>query len=186
MSEIHGVDTRWAFTALVALVGVERLAELALSRRNVRRALARGAVEEGRDQYPWMVALHASFLAAGPLEVWSLGRPCIASLAAPMLSLVAGAMALRYWVILTLHGRWTTRVVYVPGDPLVKDGPFRWLRHPNYLAVVVEIAALPLVHTAWLTCLGYSVANAFALRQRIGTEEAALRRYAAPAEGGRA
>jgi acyl carrier protein len=91
-----------------------------------------------------------------------------------MLALVFGAQAVRYWVIHALGGRWTTRVLHVPGDPLVTGGPFRWLRHPNYLAVVVEVAALPLVHSAFLTATIFSAANAALLRQRIRAEEALL------------
>ncbi len=103
-----------------------------------------------------------------------------------MLGVLCGSMALRYWVVLTLGDRWTTRVVYVPGDALVAKGPFRWLRHPNYVAVAAEVAALPLVHGAWLTAIGYSAANALALRRRIEIENDTLRKYAAPSAGGAA
>lgn len=172
------VTTRLAYSALVGLVAIERLVELAISNRNVRRALARGAVEAGHEQYPWMVALHGSFLAACLVEAWALRRPFVPAIGVPMLAVLAGAMALRYWVIGALDGRWTTRVVYVPGDPLVATGPFRWVSHPNYVAVVAEIAALPLVHTAWITAGVFSLANAILLRRRIATEEDVLRRYA--------
>jgi acyl carrier protein len=91
-----------------------------------------------------------------------------------MLVLLGGASALRHWVIRALRGRWTTRVLFVPGDPLITDGPFRWLRHPNYLAVAVEMAALPLVHCAWLTALVFTGANAVLLRRRIRVEEALI------------
>jgi methyltransferase len=92
-------------------------------------------------------------------------------------------MALRYWAIASLGGRWTTRVVYVPGDPLVVTGPFRLVRHPNYAAVVAEVAAIPLVHTAWLTAVVFSVANAWLLRRRIGVEDALLDRLAGGRRG---
>ena len=95
-----------------------------------------------------------------------------------MLALVAGAMALRYWAIATLGGRWTTRVVYVPGDTLVTTGPYRFLRHPNYVAVVTEIGAIPLVHTAWLTALVFTIANAALLARRIRVEEGLLQQLA--------
>ena len=93
----------------------------------------------------------------------------------PMLGLVASTMALRYWAIAALGRRWTTRVVVLPDLPVVTGGPYRFLRHPNYLAVAIEVAALPLVHTAWFTALVWSAANALVLRARIAAEEAALR-----------
>ena len=151
-----------------------RLVELAVSRRHIARLKARGAVEVGFSHYPWMVAVHASFLVACVLEVWLLDRPWLPPLALAMLTLLVAAAALRYWVIATLGERWSTRVVLVPGEAPVATGPFRWLRHPNYLAVVVEFLALPLVHTAWLTAVVFSVAHAFVLRARIAVEEAAL------------
>src|SRR6185503_20091073 len=116
------------------------------------------------DHYPWMVATHGSFLVACPLEVIGFDRPFVPLLGGPMLALLVGAMALRYWAIATLGRRWTTRVVVVPGLPVVTGGPYRFMRHPNYLAVVLEVAALPLVHTAWVTALVWSAANALVLR----------------------
>jgi methyltransferase len=107
--------------------------------------------------------------------VWLLDRPWIAGLGLPMLALFAAGMALRYWAIRTLGARWSTRIVFVPGEPLVETGPYRLLRHPNYLGVVLELAALPLVHTAWVTSLLASAANGLVLRQRIEAEVAALR-----------
>jgi methyltransferase len=129
------------------------------------------------------VVVHGAFLVSCVLEVRLLPRPWIAPLGFSMLALVACAMAVRYWVIASLGGRWTTRVVYVAGDPLVEAGPFRWLRHPNYAAVVVEIAAIPLVHTAWLTATVFTVANALLLARRIRVEEALLDRLAGGAGG---
>jgi methyltransferase len=176
------LDTRLLFIALFVAVGLERLLELALSRRNARRALARGAVEaESRGFFALMAGIHAAFLVAAPLEVVRLGRPFVPLLAGAMLTLAAGAMVLRYWAIATLGERWNTRVLVVPGDPLVTAGPYRFVRHPNYLAVIVEMAALPLVHTAWLTALVFSAANALLLRARIRHEELALARLAGPA-----
>ena len=167
-------DTRLLYTGLVAAVAATRLLELRLARRNFGRTLARGGVEAGAGHYPWMMALHTAWLAACPLEVWLLGRPFRPALAAVALALLAGAMALRWWVIATLGERWTTRVVCLPGAEPVTGGPYRWLRHPNYLAVVVEVAALPLVHGAWLTALVASGLNAWLLAVRIRAEEAAL------------
>jgi methyltransferase len=176
MESLMGADTRLLYTVLVALVAGGRLIELRIAARNRRRLLARGGVEVAPGHYRWMVLLHAAFLISCPLEVWLLGRPFIPTLAAPMLALVLLATALRYWVIRTLDGRWTTRIVVLPGVPPVAGGPYRFLRHPNYLAVCTEVAALPLVHTAWLTALAFSILNALVLRVRIRAEEGALRR----------
>jgi len=167
-------DSRVLFTALVAVVGAMRLGELALSRRNIADLLNRGAVEAGRALYPWMVAVHACFLFSCLLEVWVLNRPPILVLAALMLMLLIFAAGIRWWVIVTLGERWSTRVVFIPGERPITGGPFRWLRHPNYLAVIIEFAALPLIHTAWLTALAFSVANGIVLALRIRTEETAL------------
>ena len=168
------------FLALVALVALERLYELFLSTRNARRALAAGGVEaESRGAYAVMVALHTAFLFALPLEVLLLQRPFAPWLGWPMLALAAAAMALRYWAIAALGARWNTRVIVVPGAPAVDSGPYRFLRHPNYLAVIVEMAALPLVHSAWLTAVVFSLLNALVLRARIGREEGALARHSA-------
>lgn len=166
------------FLALVGAVAVERLVELAISTRNAGRAAARGGVAgESAGFYAAMVATHAAFLAAAPLEVLFFGRPFVPALGWPMLALVVAAMALRYWAIAALGERWNTRVVVVPGDPAVTSGPYRFVRHPNYLAVAVEMLALPLVHTAWLTALVFSSANAALLARRIAHEEAALARH---------
>ncbi len=121
-----------------------------------------------------MVLLHALWIAACPLEVWLLGRPFVPALAAAMLLLFAAAMALRYWVITTLGERWTTRIVVIPGAAPITAGPYRYLRHPNYLAVIVELLALPLIHGAWLTAGLAGLSNALVLRVRIAAEERAL------------
>ncbi|HEX9734384.1 MAG TPA: isoprenylcysteine carboxylmethyltransferase family protein [Thermoanaerobaculia bacterium] len=176
MATLGGIDTRWLYLALVALVAAERLVELAVTRRNVARLLARGGRPVGDEHYGAMVAVHTALLVAAPLEVWLLARPFVAPLALAMTALLALTMALRYWVIATLGERWTTRVVVVPGEPLVARGPYRFLRHPNYLGVALEGAALPLVHTAWWTAIGFAVANFFVLRTRIRVEDEALGR----------
>jgi methyltransferase len=173
-------DSRLLYTLLVALVAVQRLVELRVSRRHERALRARGAVEAGAGHYPVMVALHTLFLAACMAEVWLLGRPFLPSLGWPALAVLLLAQALRYWTISTLGERWTTRVLVPAGEPLVAAGPFRFVRHPNYLAVALEIAALPLVHAAWLTALSFSAANVVLLRVRIGVEERALAAGGAP------
>lgn len=174
MPALHWLDSRVLYTLLVALVAAQRLAELAVSKRNERRLRERGAVEAGRGHYPWMVALHTAFLLSCLAEVWLVGRPWVPALAAAALAVLVAASALRFWTLRTLGSRWTTRVLVLPGEPPVVGGPYRHLRHPNYLAVVLEIAALPLVHTAWLTAVVFSAANGLLLAVRIRAEEAAL------------
>jgi methyltransferase len=169
-------DTRVLYTLLVALVALGRLFELRVAARNRQRLLARGGVEVAPGHYPWMVALHTAFLVSCPLEVWLLNRPFVPLLAGTMLFLLVAAAALRWWVISTLDGRWTTRIVVLPGVPPVTGGPYRLLRHPNYLAVILEIFSLPLIHTAWLTAIVFTLANAWLLRVRIRAEEAGLSR----------
>ncbi|MEO3861540.1 isoprenylcysteine carboxyl methyltransferase family protein [Acrocarpospora sp. B8E8] len=163
------------YTLLVLLVGVERLAELVVARRNERWSRERGAVVSGQGHYPWMVALHTGLLAGCLIEVAAADRPFLPWLGWPMLALVVAAQGLRWWCIATLGPQWNTRVIVVPGMPLVTGGPYRWMRHPNYVAVAVEGAALPLTHTAWVTALIFTVANAVLMVVRIRCEEAALR-----------
>lgn len=167
-------DTKTAFLGLIALVVLERLVELVITRRNARHLEARGGFEVGRGHFGVMALLHTTFLIAGPLEVWLLDRPFLPVVSFVALGLLTLTMALRYWAILSLGDRWTARVFVVPGEPPVVRGPYRYLRHPNYLAVIVEIAALPMVHGAWITALTFSLANAVMLRTRIGVEENAL------------
>lgn len=172
-----GIDSRALYTLLVALIAAGRLIELRIAEHNRRRLLAQGAVEAAPGHYRWMVLLHTAFLIACPLEVWLLDRPFLPGLAAVALAVLVLAAALRWWVIAALGGRggrWTTRILCLPGVPPVTGGPYRFLRHPNYLAVIAEIAALPLVHTAWLTAAVFSLLNAWLLRVRIAAEEAAL------------
>lgn len=167
-------DTRWLFLGLIGLVVVERLLELVITERNAKKLRARGGFEVGRAHFLPMALLHTGLLAAAPLEVFGFDRPFIPALGGAMFLAVVGTMALRYWAIASLGDRWTTRVFVVPGEPPVAKGPYRWLRHPNYLAVIVEVAALPLVHTAWWTAIAFSVGNALVLRTRIRVEEEAL------------
>ncbi|RVX43492.1 alkylresorcinol O-methyltransferase [Nonomuraea polychroma] len=163
-----------AYLILIGLVVLERLAELAVARRNLAWARLKGGVEYGRRHYPWIVTAHVALLGAAPAEVWLLGRPFLPALGWPMLAIVLLAQALRWWCITTLGRQWNTRVVVVPGLPLVTGGPYRWMRHPNYVAVVAEGLALPLVHTAWLTALVFTAVNAVLLAIRITVEDAAL------------
>lgn len=163
-----------AYLGLLGLLVAERGVELRVSARNARRLRARGAVEAGRGHYGPMVALHALFPLACALQAVAAPGPPALALALPALALAAGAQALRWWAVATLGERWTTRVLALPGAAPVTGGPYRLLRHPNYLAVVVELAAVPLVYGGWGTALAFSAANALLLRARVRAEEAAL------------
>lgn len=169
------MDSHSWYAILIAAIVLERLAELVVSQRNAAWALGRNGVETGRAHYPPMVVLHTGLLAACLIEVLVADRPFVPALGWPMLVLVAAAQALRWWCIATLGRSWNTRVIVVPGLALVSAGPYRWLRHPNYVAVVIEGIALPLVHSAWLTAVGFTLLNAvLLLRFRIPAEERAL------------
>ncbi|RPK33272.1 Isoprenylcysteine carboxyl methyltransferase (ICMT) family protein [Streptomyces sp. ADI91-18] len=168
------------YLLLLGLVAAERIAELAVARRNARWSLARGAREYGRGHYPAMVALHTALLVGCAVEPWAAGRPFVPMLGWSALALAALAQGLRWWCITTLGPRWNTRVLVVPGLPLVAGGPYRLLRHPNYVAVVVEGAALPLVHSAWLTAAAFTALNAALLTVRIRCEDTALTTAPAP------
>lgn len=161
--------------ALTGAVTLERLVELAVSRRNERRSRALGAVEHGRGHYPTMVALHVALVAGCAAEPALRGAGAPGWLGLAGLAVVLGAQLLRWWCIASLGERWCTRVLVVPGLPLVQAGPYRWLRHPNYVAVVVEGAALPLACGAWATALAFSAANALLLAVRVRCEDQALR-----------
>ena len=164
----------WAFTLLIVLVSIERLIELRVSKRNLQWSFARGGVEFGRSHYPFMVALHVFLLAGSLLEVWIWQKPLIAALSWAMLMVVLAAQGLRWWCISTLGRRWNTLVVVVPGLPPVTSGPYRFVRHPNYLAVVIEGLALPLVGFAWVTALIFTVLNIPLLMVRMRVENQAL------------
>jgi methyltransferase len=162
------------YTVLIAAVGVERIAELKVSKDNWAWSKDRGGTEFGARHYPFMVLLHTGLLVGCLLEPLLLHRPFLPALGWPMLALVVLAQGLRWWCITTLGHQWNTRVIIVPGAARVTGGPYRWLPHPNYVAVVVEGIALPLVHTAWLTAVVFTVLNAALLRTRIKVENDAL------------
>lgn len=167
------------YTVLVLAVAAERLAELVVARRNTRWSLARGGVESGREHYPAMVALHTALLAGCLAEVHLADRPFPPVLGWVMVAAVVAAQALRWWCIRSLGPRWNTRVIVVPGLPRVTGGPYRWLTHPNYVAVAAEGLALPLVHGAWVTALVFTALNAVLMVVRIRCEDGALARLPA-------
>jgi methyltransferase len=160
------------YVLLILAVAAERLAELALSRRNLAWARTRGGREYGFGHYPFMVVLHIGLLVACLVE--AAHRRFVPALGASMLVVVVLAQVLRWWCITILGPRWNTRIIVIARLPLVEAGPYRWMRHPNYVAVVAEGIALPLVHTAWITAACFTVANALLLRVRIASENAAL------------
>jgi methyltransferase len=165
------------YLVFILLTGGERLAEVIVSTRNAKWAFARGGVEYGRSHFPWMVALHFGLLLGALAEVFFLGRPFVPALGYPMLAIALLCQAGRWWIIATLGQQWNTRVIVVPGLGQVTRGPyrFRWLPHPNYLIVAIEGIALPLVYTAWITALAFTVLNAILLLGfRIPTEDRAL------------
>lgn len=159
--------------AFVIVIAIERLGELVLSARHARWMRAHGGVESGGGHFLLFVALHTLFPLAVLAEVGMLGaRPPHAW---PLwLALVVSAQALRFWSIHALAERWNTRIWVLPGAPPVTHGPYRWLRHPNYLAVAIELPAAALLFGAWRTALAASALNALALAIRIPAEERAL------------
>ncbi|HEY6791939.1 MAG TPA: isoprenylcysteine carboxylmethyltransferase family protein [Trebonia sp.] len=163
------------FWVLLAVIACERMAELVVSARHATALLRDGGVESGFGHFPAMVALHAALLAGCVAEPLALHRAFIPALGYPMLVVVLAANGLRWWCIATLGARWTARVIVAPGRPLVRTGPYRWFAHPNYVAVIVEGAALPLVGSAWITATCFTILNAVLLTVRIRCEAGALR-----------
>jgi methyltransferase len=159
--------------AFLVLLATQRVVELALSARHARWLRARGALEHGREHFPLLVALHVLFFPALAAEVlWLRARP--GSFWPLWLALFAAGQALRLASLWTLGARWTVRILVVPGEPLVRRGVYRFLRHPNYVAVAVELLAGPLIFGAWRTALLFTLGNAAALALRIPAEERAL------------
>ena len=166
------------YALLILATGVERLVELVISKRNAAKAFSLGGVEYGFRHFPVMVALHTGLLLACVAEVFALNRPFIPLLGWPMLAIVVLAQAGRYWCIASLGEQWNTRVIVVPGAGRVASrGPYRWLKHPNYVIVAIEGIALPLVYSAWITAIAFTILNAvLLLRFRIPIENGALKR----------
>jgi methyltransferase len=161
-----------AYLAFLALLALERVGELVLSRRNARRAFARGAVEVGQAHYRFMAAFHTLFLIACAVEASQRPFPYRLGWAAFGAALLA--QALRYWAISTLGERWNVRVIVLPDATPVVAGPYRFIRHPNYVAVAMEMIFVPLIHGAWLTALLFTLGNGLLMIVRIRAEEAAL------------
>ena len=165
------------YTLFILATGAERIVELFTSKRHAAWAFARGGVESGREHFPAMVILHTGLLVGSLAEVWLLDRPFIPWLGWPMFVIALACQAGRIWIIRSLGNQWNTRIIVVPGMPLQHRGPYRWtwLRHPNYVLVAVEGIAIPLIYTAWITALVFTVLNAILLLGfRIPAEERAL------------
>jgi methyltransferase len=153
---------------ILAVVTLQRLGELWLSNRNTKRLLARGAQEVGGRHYPLIVAVHVLWLAA----LWWLAPE--RAVDGFWLAVFVLLQLARIWVLATLGSRWTTRIIILPGAPLVRAGPYRWVDHPNYMIVIGEIAALPLVFGLWAVALIFSLLNAAVIAVRIREENRAL------------
>jgi methyltransferase len=162
------------FLGLLAAVGLARLVEMRLSRRHQRTLAAHGFSRAPEPGFWMMVTLHTGVLIAAAVEVVVTRRPLVPVLALAALLLVALANGLRVWVIRTMAGHWNVNVVNSIGMGVVTTGPFRFVRHPNYVAVFVELLALPLVHSAYLTALGGAVLHVLVLRRRIALEDGML------------
>ena len=158
----------------ILAIGAERLVELVVSRRNANWSIANGGKEFGQGHYPVMVGMHTLLLLACVAEVALLHRPFVPWLGWPMVGVVALSTVLRWWCVAVLGKHWNPRLIVIPEAPLVHRGPYRFLHHPNYAAVTAEVTALPLVHSAWLTAIVFSIANALVLNVRIRAENAAL------------
>ncbi len=163
-----------AYLVFLALIAVQRLSELSTTRRNTEWAHSRGGVEYGQRHYAWMKRLHTAFFIGCAVEAIVFDRPFAPALAIPMLLIVIACQATRWWTMRALGPYWNTRILVIPGARPVTTGPYHWLKHPNYLVVVIEVFAIPMVAGAWITALVFSVANALLLRTRIRCEEAAL------------
>lgn len=167
----------WLFIVLILVTGGERIYELVLSRRNAAKSVALGGIEYGQGHFPFMALLHTGLLLGAIVEVVILERPFIAEFGWALLVIAIACQFARYWIISSLGSQWNTRVIVIPGATRVKRGPYAisWLRHPNYVVVVIEGLALSLVHSAWITAITFTVLNAILLLGfRLPTEKRAL------------
>jgi methyltransferase len=164
----------FAYISLLVLVGIGRLAELVISRRNQRRLEKQGARKIPEPHFRFMVLVHACVLIGAGAEVLFLHRPLIPALAIPMAALFVLSNALRWWVIRVLAGRWNVEVMDASQAGVVSSGPYRWVRHPNYIGVVAEVFSLPMIHTAWITAIAGTLGYLEILRRRLRVEDGVL------------
>jgi methyltransferase len=163
-----------AYLALLLLVALLRIVELQISRRHQREMVAHGAAKVNDPRFRWMVLLHTGVLVGAAVEVVFLHRPFIPVLAAICFVIFLAANVVRWWVIRTLGEHWNVQIMNSTGLGVITTGPFRYVRHPNYAAVFVEMLVLPLIHTAWITAIAGSLAHIVVLSQRLSTEERVL------------
>ena len=169
------------FILLILATGGERIYEVVVSNRNAKKALEVGGLEYGRGHLPAMILLHTGMLIGAMVEVVIFDRPFLGAIGWVILGLALGCQAARYWVIWALGEQWNTRVIVIPGAKRVTRGPYAllWLRHPNYWIVTIEGIVLPLVHSAWITAIVFTILNAILLLGfRIPTENRALKSLA--------
>lgn len=164
----------FAYLALLMVVGIERLAELVISRRNHKKLAAQGARAIPEPHFRWIVFLHVAVLIGAGVEVLFLHRPLIPALAIPMLVLFVLSNVLRWWVIRVLADLWVVQIMDSTNVKVVSNGPFRWVRHPNYVGVILEVFSLPMIHTAWITAIGGVLGYILPLRRRLKLEDAYL------------
>lgn len=169
--------TAVAYLGLLLLLVIERLFELRLSKHNAAWAFERGGVERGQGHFRWVKLLHTALFFACVAEVVVLERVFSPAVGGAMLGVAILAQALRYWAIGSLGRHWNVRVIVVPGAKAIRRGPYRYMRHPNYLAVVLEGIAVPLIHSAFITAIAFTVLNAVLLSVRIRCEEEALSEF---------
>jgi methyltransferase len=162
------------YLLFILAVAAERLLELVVARRHARWSMAHGGREFGQGHYPVMVTMHTLLLVSCLVETYGAHRPFLPWLGWPMVAVVAASTVVRWWCVRVLGNHWNPRLIVIPGAPLVRRGPYRVLHHPNYTAVAAEVAALPLVHSAWVTAIVFSIANAAVLTVRIRAENTAL------------
>jgi methyltransferase len=163
-----------AYLGLLLVVALLRVYELLISRRHQREMVARGAQKVDDPRFRWMVLLHTCVLLGSALEVVFLHRPFYPVLAATCFAVFVAANVVRWWVIRTLGEHWNVQVINSTRMGVVTEGPFRYVRHPNYAAVFVEMLMLPLIHCAWITAFAGSAAHIVVLSQRLATEERVL------------
>lgn len=163
-----------AYIALLILVGIERLVEVGISKRNQRKMTEQGARKITEPVFPWLVLFHALVLVSAGAEVLFLHRPLIPALAVSMTILFIVSNVIRYWVIYLLAGLWNVQIMDSSRLGIVTSGPYRWIRHPNYTGVVLEVFSLPMIHTAWITAVFGTLAYMEILRRRVKAEDSVL------------
>lgn len=163
-----------AYISLLVLVGIERIVELRVSRRNQRRMAEQGVRKIVEPHFPWLVAFHTLVLVSAGLEVLLWHRPLMPAIAVPMAAVFVLSNLLRWWVIRLLADLWNVQIMESSRIRIVTAGPYRWIRHPNYVGVVMEVVSLPMIHTAWITAIVGTTLYMEILRRRVRMEDAVL------------